>query len=85
MHLLILLGLNEFINERESAKPGSKDPKIILFDEVILSKRNRGRTSFFSGRTTTSFLTDTSDHLWRPAVATSFPQSTRTQQNLVED
>lgn len=78
-------GLNEFINERESVKPISKDPRIILFDEIILSKRNRGRTSFFSGRTATSFLSDTSDHLWRSAVATSFPPSTRAQQNLVED
>jgi hypothetical protein len=86
MHLLIFkLGFNEFINERESVKPISKDPRIILFDEIILSKRNRGRTSFFSGRTTTSFLSDTSDHLWRSAVATSFPPSTRAQQNLVED
>ncbi|OXV10823.1 hypothetical protein Egran_01414 [Elaphomyces granulatus] len=78
-------GFNEFINERESVKPISKDPRIILFDEIILSKRNRGRTSFFSGRTTTGFLSDTSDHLWRSAVATSFPPSTRAQQNLVED
>ena len=58
---------NEFIHERE--KNRAEDPSIKLFDEVILSKRNRGRTSFFS-KSDTSFLSDTSDHLWRSAVAT---------------
>lgn len=37
---------NEFIEERETLR--TDDPKILLFDQVILSKRNRGRTSFFS-------------------------------------
>jgi hypothetical protein len=83
--LTIIIGFNEFISDRERAKPGSKDPRIILFDEIILSKRNRGRSSLFSGRMTTNFLSDTSDHLWRPAVATSFPPSSRGHQNLSED
>lgn len=58
---------NEFIHEREKSR--AEDPSIKLFDEVILSKRNRGRTSFFS-KSDTSFLSDTSDHLWRSAAAT---------------
>ncbi|KAI6871023.1 DENN-domain-containing protein [Hortaea werneckii] len=58
---------NEFIHERESTR--AEDPSIKLFDEIILSKRNRGRTSLFS-RSNTSFLSDTSDHLWRNASAT---------------
>lgn len=58
---------NEFIHERESTR--AEDPSIKLFDEIILSKRNRSRTSFFS-KSNTSFLTDTSDHLWRSASAT---------------
>lgn len=78
-------GFNEFISERERAKPKSKDPRISLFDEIILSKRNRGRASIFSGRTVTDFLTDTSNHLWRSAAATSFPSSSRSQQNLSGD
>ncbi|KAK5005020.1 hypothetical protein LTR28_008214 [Elasticomyces elasticus] len=58
---------NEFIHERESTRPD--DPTIKLFDEVILSKKNRGRTSLFS-KSSTNFLSDTSDHLWRSAAAT---------------
>lgn len=58
---------NEFVHERESTR--AEDPSIKLFDEIILSKRNRGRTSFFS-KSNTSFLNDTSDHLWRSASAT---------------
>jgi hypothetical protein len=58
---------NEFIHERESTR--AEDPSIKLFDEIIASKRNRSRTGFFS-KSTTSFLTDTSDHLWRSASAT---------------
>ena len=60
-------GFNEFIHERET-KP-AYDPTIMLFDQVILSKRNRGRASFF-GKSSTSFLSDKSDHLWRSAAAT---------------
>lgn len=60
-------GFNEFIHERETKPP--QDPSIMLFDQVILSKRNRGRTSLFS-KSKTDFLSDTSDHLWRSAAAT---------------
>ncbi|KAF2085898.1 dDENN domain-containing protein [Saccharata proteae CBS 121410] len=58
---------NEFIHERESKR--SDDPTIRLFDQIILSKKNRGRTSLFS-KSSTDFLNDTSDHLWRSAAAT---------------
>jgi hypothetical protein len=68
MHMLRQTqGFNEFIHERESTR--AEDPTIKLFDEIILSKRNRGRTSLFS-KSSTSFLTDTLDHLWRSAAAT---------------
>jgi hypothetical protein len=56
-----------------------------LFDEIVLSKRNRGRTSIFSGRSTTDFLSDTSNHLWRTANATFFAPTSRSQQNLSAD
>jgi hypothetical protein len=36
---------NEFIHERESKRP--EDPTIKLFDQVILAKQNRGKSSFF--------------------------------------
>lgn len=65
--------------------PKSKDPRLALFDEIVLSKRNRGRSSLFSSRTTTDFLYDTSNHLWRTASATSFPPSSRGQQTLSGD
>ncbi|EMC97616.1 hypothetical protein BAUCODRAFT_459889 [Baudoinia panamericana UAMH 10762] len=58
---------NQFIYEREATR--AEDPTIKLFDEIILSKRNRGKQSFFS-KSSTSFLSDTSDHLWRSAAAT---------------
>lgn len=61
------IGFNEFIHERETKSPS--DPSIMLFDQVILSKRNRGRISIF-GKSKTDFLSDTSDHLWRSASAT---------------
>lgn len=73
----LVAGFNEFISERERAKQKSKDPRIILFDEIVLSKRNRGRSTFFSGRMTTDFLSDTSNHLWRSASASSFSPTTR--------
>ncbi|KAK3216340.1 hypothetical protein GRF29_8g3006900 [Pseudopithomyces chartarum] len=60
-------GFNEFIHERESTR--SDDPSIKLFDEVILAKRNRGRSSFFH-KSRVDFLSDNSDHLWRTAAAT---------------
>ncbi len=68
MHLLRQTqAFNEFIHEREAAR--AEDPSIKLFDEIILSKRNRGKQSFFS-KSSTGFLSDTSDHLWRSALAT---------------
>ncbi|KAJ5238607.1 hypothetical protein N7468_003226 [Penicillium chermesinum] len=78
-------GFNEFISERERANPKEKDSKMALFDEIVLSKRNRGRTSIFSGRSTTDFLSDTSSHLWRTASATFLPSSSRSHQNLSQD
>ncbi|KOS40713.1 hypothetical protein ACN38_g8435 [Penicillium nordicum] len=78
-------GFNEFISDRERTNPKSKDPRMTLFDEIVLSKRNRGRTSIFSGRSTTDFLSDTSNHLWRTANATSFTPNSRSQQNLSGD
>ncbi|KAF2117689.1 dDENN domain-containing protein [Lophiotrema nucula] len=65
-------GFNEFIHERESTR--ADDPSIRLFDEVILAKRNRGKTSFFH-KQKVNFLSDTTDHLWRSAAAT--PPNTR--------
>ncbi|KAI8963387.1 DENN-domain-containing protein [Daldinia sp. FL1419] len=82
---------NEFIHERET-KPGT-NPEIRLFDDIILAKKARGKTSLSSGLSRlstirashgvsaslpglqipsrnmkpTSFLTDTSDHIWRTA------------------
>lgn len=56
-----------------------------LFDEIVLSKRNRGRGSIFSGRSTTDFLSDTSNHLWRTANATFFAPNSRSHQNLSQD
>lgn len=61
------IGFNEFIHQRE-VKPAN-DPSIMLFDQMILSKRNRGRASMFS-KSKTDFLSDTYDHLWRTAAAT---------------
>ncbi|RAH74621.1 dDENN domain protein [Aspergillus aculeatinus CBS 121060] len=78
-------GFNEFIGDRERANPKSRDPRMALFDEIILSKRNRGRSSIFSGRSTTDFLSDTSNHLWRTASATSFAGGSRSQNALSGD
>ena len=61
------LAFNEFVHERET-KSGA-DPSILLFDQMILSKRNRGRASMFS-KSKIDFLSDTNDHLWRSAAAT---------------
>lgn len=58
---------NEFIYDRETMP--ADDPSIRLFDEIILSKRNRGRPSMFS-KSRTNFLSDTSNHLWVSAAAT---------------
>ncbi|KZF25739.1 dDENN domain-containing protein [Xylona heveae TC161] len=70
--LLQTQGFNEFIHERECKRPN--DPSIVLFDEIILSKKNRGRSSLFS-KSVTNFLCDTTDHIWRSAAAT--PPSSR--------
>lgn len=59
---------NEFIYERESKR--ADDPTVKLFDEVILAKRNRGKSSFFH-KSKADFLSDTTDHLWRTASATA--------------
>jgi len=73
---------NEFIHERETI-PAS-DPRIQLFDAVILSKKSRGRTSFFTSKSsrTIGFLDDRSDHLWRsaavPTPSAKFPGDYRT-------
>ncbi|TAQ86923.1 hypothetical protein B7494_g4763 [Chlorociboria aeruginascens] len=58
---------NEFIHERETTP--SSSPSIQLFDSVILAKRSRGRTAFFTNKAANrSFLDDASDHLWRSAA-----------------
>lgn len=64
---------NEFIHERETTK--ADDPSIKLFDQIILSKKNRGRVRGILSKSSTDFLTDASDHLWRTAAAT--PPSAR--------
>lgn len=61
-------GFDEFIRERETTS--SKDPAMRLFDDVILSKRNRGRPGMFS-KAPALFIADTSDHLWRSAAASA--------------
>jgi len=70
---------NEFLSEREYK--AANDPAIRLFDEIIMAKRNRGRTSFFS-KQTTSFLADTGDHIWRTAAAPSSSSRTPSAQVL---
>jgi len=59
---------SEFIFERESKK--SSDPLVKLFDEIILCKKNRGKTGFFS-RTKPTYLADTSEHIWRTSSTIS--------------
>lgn len=70
---------SEFIHDRESRK--ATDPAVKLFDEVILSKKNRGKTGFFSRSSMLkprhvkfialtlgaepTYLADTSEHQWR--------------------
>ncbi|KAF3936654.1 hypothetical protein ABW19_dt0206736 [Dactylella cylindrospora] len=65
---------NEFIEERESLR--ADDPKIMLFEQVIMSKKNRGRTTFFNRPRDMSYLSDTSDHLWR-TCSVAVPLSSR--------
>lgn len=75
-----MIAFNEFIHERETHR--SDDPSIRLFDEIILAKKNRGRTSFFS-KSSTSFLSDTSNHLWVsaavPTPSAKFPEGSNYQ------
>jgi hypothetical protein len=70
---------SEFIHDRESKK--ATDPSVKLFDEVILSKKNRGKGGLFSRASmlTTAascvipsnwdieptYLADMSEHVWR--------------------
>ncbi|KAI5784595.1 AEX-3 domain-containing protein [Geopyxis carbonaria] len=70
---------SEFIHDRES-KP-SHDPGVKLFDEVILSKKNRGKTGFFS-RSKPAYLQDTSDHIWRTSSAISTSSRTPTESRV---
>ncbi|KAJ5040982.1 uncharacterized protein L3040_005541 [Drepanopeziza brunnea f. sp. 'multigermtubi'] len=74
-------GFNEFIHERETTAASS--PSIQLFDSIIMAKKSRGRTTFFSkGSKSESFLDDTSDHLWRsaavPTPSAKFPGDYKT-------
>ena len=76
-----MTAFNEFIHERETTP--SDNPSIQLFDSVILAKKSRGRTSFFSKSTkSASFLENRSDHLWRsaavPTPSAKFPGDYRT-------
>lgn len=48
-------GFHQFIYHRETHR--SNDPSVLLFDQVILAKRNRGKSSLFS-KSSTSFLYD---------------------------
>ena len=73
-------GFNEFIHDREAMR--AEDPAIKLFDEIILSKRNRGRVSLFS-KSSTSFLSDTSEHIWRNASATQSSSRTPNDRSAV--
>lgn len=74
------IAFTEFISERECAS-SQKDPRVVLFDEIILSKRNRGgRTALFGRRTTTSCLSDTAQHQWR--TTTPSPLSTQSQADI---
>lgn len=66
--LLETQAFNEFVGERETMRPDH--PSVRLFDEVILSKRNRGKAGVF-GKSKVGFLEDRSEHLWRSAQATS--------------
>ena len=68
------LAFHEFIHERELHK--GEEPAIQLFDQIILSKKNRGaRRTFRFNKAPTNFLSDTSSHVWRTATTT--PPSAR--------
>lgn len=81
IHANLPPAFNEFIHERETTSPNT--PSIQLFDSIILAKKSRGRTNFFSkGMKSSSFLDDTSEHLWRsaavPTPSAKFPGDYRT-------
>ncbi|EPS35695.1 hypothetical protein H072_10878 [Dactylellina haptotyla CBS 200.50] len=65
---------NEFIEERESLR--ADDPKAMLFEQVIMSKKNRGRSNFFGKAKDISYLNDASEHLWR-TCSVAVPLSSR--------
>lgn len=67
-NLSLSSAFNEFIHERETTSPDK--PQIQLFDSVISAKKSRGRTSFFSksSKSSSSFLDDSSNHLWVSAA-----------------
>ena len=46
------VAFNEFIHERETKR--LEDPSIMLFDQVILAKKNRGKSSIFSKSSTST-------------------------------
>lgn len=89
---------SEFIYDRES-RPAS-DPRVKLFDEVILLKKNRGKGGFFSrssrlnrvadgggraddGGAETTYVQDTSEHVWATSAAPSTNPTTKSNtQNL---
>ena len=60
---------SEFIAEREVSRPDNAHVR--LFDETILSKRNRGKAGTVFGKSKVGFLEDRSEHLWRSAQASS--------------
>lgn len=76
-----MTAFNEFIHQRETHR--SDDPMIRLFDEIILAKKNRGKAHFFSSKSSTSFLSDTSNHLWVsaavPTPSAKFPEGSNYQ------
>jgi hypothetical protein len=77
--LLNTQAFNEFIHDRESISPN--DPKVRLFDQIILAKRNRGPGSLLR-KSDTSYLLDISKHIWRSVITpppnTRFPGEYRT-------
>ena len=75
-------GFTFYDNTKVLPKIAAEVPSIKLFDDIIVCKRLRGRGRALpspfhkSPLSTTSFLNDTTDHLWRSAAA-SLPSSSR--------
>jgi hypothetical protein len=65
---ILTSAFNEFIHEREVTQGSA--PSVQLFDSIILAKKSRGRTTFFTSKSakSPSFLDDISDHLWVSAA-----------------